>query len=74
MVGKPGVVYNSGISVVWIALNACACVLAAVVFVPVYRKLRYTTMSEIFEDRYDGRVRGLISVIWICLLYTSRCV
>ncbi len=65
MVGKPGVVYNSGISVVWIALNACACVLAAVVFVPVYRKLRYTTMSEIFEDRYDGRVRGLISVIWI---------
>lgn len=65
MVGKPGVVYSSGISVVWIALNACACVLAAVAFVPIYRKLRYTTMSEIFEDRYDGRVRGLISVIWV---------
>ncbi|MCI8418206.1 MAG: sodium:solute symporter family protein [Lachnospiraceae bacterium] len=65
MVGKPGVVYNAGISVSWIALNACACVLAAVVFVPVYRKLRYTTMSEIFEDRYDGRVRGLISIIWV---------
>ena len=65
MVGKPGVVYNSGISVVWIALNACACVLAAVVFVPIYRKLRYTTMSEIFEDRYDGKVRSAISVIWV---------
>ena len=26
MVGKPGFVYSSGISVVWIALNACACV------------------------------------------------
>lgn len=65
MVGKPGIVYNAGISIVWIALNALACVLAAVAFVPIYRKLRYTTMSEIFEDRYDGRVRGLISVIWV---------
>ncbi len=65
LVGKPGLVYNAGVSVSWIALNAMACVLAAVVFVPIYRKLRYNTMSEIFEDRYDGRVRGLISVIWI---------
>lgn len=65
MVGKPGVVYDAGISVSWIALNAVACILAAVVFVPIYRKLRYNTMSEIFEDRYDGRVRGIISVIWI---------
>ncbi len=65
MVGKPGVVYNSGISVAWIALNACACILAAVAFVPIYRKLQYSTMSEIFEDRYDGKVRSLISVIWI---------
>jgi len=65
LVGKPGLVYNAGVSVSWIALNAMACVLAAVVFVPIYRKLRYNTMSEIFEDRYDGRVRGIISVIWI---------
>ena len=65
LVGKPGLVYNAGVSVSWIALNAMACVLAAVVFIPIYRKLRYNTMSEIFEDRYDGRVRGLISVIWI---------
>ena len=34
-------------------------------FVPIYRKLRYTTMSEIFEDRYDGKVRSAISVIWV---------
>ncbi|UCZ52888.1 sodium:solute symporter family protein [Bacillus shivajii] len=65
MVGKPGLVYGSGVPIAWIALNAMACVLAAVIFVPIYRKLRYNTMSEIFEDRYDGRVRGLISVIWI---------
>ncbi|MCG8400590.1 MAG: hypothetical protein MJA84_03230, partial [Firmicutes bacterium] len=65
LVGKPGMVYNSGISVVWIAWNAMACVLAAVIFAPIYRKLSYNTMSEIFEDRYDGRVRGIISVIWI---------
>lgn len=65
MVGKPGIVYNAGITIIWIALNSCACVLAAVVFIPIYRKLRYTTMSEIFEDRYDGRVRGIISVIWV---------
>src|SRR5690625_1927397 len=65
IVGKPGLVYDAGISVSWIALNAMACVLAAVIFIPIYRKLRYNTMSEIFEDRYDGRVRGLISVIWI---------
>ncbi|MCG8480548.1 MAG: sodium/solute symporter [Spirochaetales bacterium] len=65
LVGKPGLVYHSGISVVWIAWNAMACVLAAVIFAPIYRKLRYNTMSEIFEDRYDGRVRGIISVIWI---------
>src|SRR5699024_975359 len=61
----PGLVYGAGVSISWIALNAMACVLAAVVFVPIYRKLRYNTMSEIFEDRYDGRVRGIISVIWI---------
>lgn len=65
LVGKPGLVYGAGVSISWIALNAMACVLAAVVFVPIYRKLRYNTMSEIFEDRYDGRVRGIISVIWI---------
>lgn len=65
LVGKPGMVYSSGISVVWIAMNAMACVLAAVVFVPIYRKVNYTTMSEIFEDRYDGKVRSLISLIWI---------
>lgn len=65
LVGKPGLVYNAGVSVSWIALNAMACVLGAVIFVPIYRKLKYNTMSEIFEDRYDGRVRGLISVIWI---------
>jgi len=65
IVGKPGLVYDAGISVSWIALNAMACVLAAVIFIPIYRKLRYNTMSEIFEDRYDGRVRGIISVIWI---------
>lgn len=65
LVGKPGLVYDAGISVAWIALNAMAGVLAAVIFVPIYRKLRYNTMSEIFEDRFDGRVRGLISVIWI---------
>ncbi|MDK2933828.1 MAG: solute:Na+ symporter, family [Clostridiales bacterium] len=65
LVGKPGMVYNSGISVVWIAWNAMACILAAVMFVPIYRKLNYNTMSEIFEDRYDGKLRGLISVIWV---------
>src|SRR5699024_3943563 len=65
LVGKPGLVYRAGVSISWIALNAMACVLAAVVFVPIYRKLRYNTMSEIFEDRYDGRGRGIISVIWI---------
>ncbi|NLZ51889.1 MAG: sodium:solute symporter family protein [Thermoanaerobacteraceae bacterium] len=65
MVGKPGMVYNTGISVVWIALNAMACVMAAVIFSPIYRKLQYVTMAEIFEDRYDGKVRSLISVIWI---------
>lgn len=65
LVGKPGMVYGSGISVVWIAWNAMACILAAVIFVPIYRKLRYNTMSEIFEDRYDGRVRSIISMIWI---------
>lgn len=65
MVGKPGIVYESGISIVWIALNAMACVLGAVIFAPIYRKLQYNTMAEIFEDRYDGKVRGLISVIWI---------
>lgn len=65
LVGKPGIVYDSGISVVWIALNASAGILAAVIFIPIYRKLQYTTMSEIFQDRFDGRVRGIISVIWI---------
>lgn len=65
LVGKPGMVYSSGVSVVWIAWNAMACVLAAVIFVPIYRKLSYNTMSEIFEDRYDGKVRSLISLIWI---------
>ncbi|AQQ55612.1 sodium:solute symporter family protein [Planococcus lenghuensis] len=65
LVGKPGLVYNAGVSIAWIALNAMALILGAVIFVPIYRKLRYNTMSEIFEDRYDGRVRGLISVIWI---------
>ncbi|MGN7300356.1 sodium:solute symporter family protein [Ferdinandcohnia sp. SAFN-114] len=65
LVGKPGLVYSSGISVVWIAWNAMACVAAAVFFIPIYRKLRYHTMSEIFEDRYSGASRGLISVIWI---------
>src|SRR5699024_2524759 len=65
LVGNPRLVYGAGVSISWIALNAMACVLAAVVFVPIYRKLRYNTMSEIFEDRYDGRVRGIISVIWI---------
>lgn len=65
MVGKPGMVYNNGISVVWIALNAMACVMAAVIFSPIYRKLKYNTMAEIFEDRYDGKVRCLISLIWI---------
>jgi SSS family solute:Na+ symporter len=65
LVGKPGMVYNSGISVVWIAWNAMACIAAAVFFIPIYRKLRYNTMSEIFEDRYNGVNRGLISVLWI---------
>jgi SSS family solute:Na+ symporter len=65
LVGKPGMVYDSGISVVWIAWNAMACILAAVLFTPIYRKLRYNTMSEIFEDRYDGKTRGLISVLWM---------
>ena len=65
LVGKPGLVYNSGISVVWIAWNAMACILAAVIFAPIYRKLRYSTMSEIFEDRYDRNTRSIISVLWI---------
>ena len=65
LVGKPGLVYNSGISVVWIAWNAMACILAAVIFAPIYRKLRYRTMSEIFEDRYDRNTRSIISVLWI---------
>lgn len=65
LVGKPGLVYNSGISVVWIAWNAMACILAAVIFAPIYRKLNYNTMSEIFEDRYNGRIRGIISVVWV---------
>ena len=65
LVGKPGMVYNNGISVVWIAWNAMACIAAAVIFIPIYRKLRYNTMSQIFEDRYNGVNRGLISVIWI---------
>ncbi|MFT9848831.1 sodium:solute symporter family transporter [Aneurinibacillus sp. REN35] len=65
LVGKPGMVYGSGISVVWLAWNAMACVAAAVFFIPIYRKLRYHTMSEIFEDRYNGVNRGLISILWI---------
>ena len=65
LVGKPGLVYNSGISVVWIAWNAMACILAAVIFAPIYRKLSYSTMSEIFEDRYDRNTRGIISILWI---------
>lgn len=65
LVGKPGMVYDTGISVIWIAWNAMACIAAAVIFIPIYRKLRYNTMSEIFEDRYNGVNRGLISVLWI---------
>lgn len=65
LVGNPGMVYNSGIAVVWLAWNAMACVASAVLFVPIYRKLSYHTMSEIFEDRYNGVNRGLISVIWM---------
>ena len=55
MVGKPGVVYNSGISVVWIALNACACVLAAVVFVPIYRKCDQCDLGDCrYNEPYGG--------------------
>lgn len=65
LVGNPGLVYDSGIAVVWLSWNAMAVVASAVIFIPIYRKLSYTTMSEIFEDRYSGATRGLISVVWM---------
>ena len=66
LVGLNAGSFNEGLSVMaWEVIAGFSLVILALVFLPRYLKSGITTIPQFMEERYDGRVRALTSVIFI---------
>lgn len=70
LIGPAGTAYKSGASTILIAWSGnMIAAFSALVFVPRYRRLRITTITEILETRYGVGVRILPVIGWL-IYYT----
>jgi len=66
LIGPAGTAYKSGASTILIAWSGnMIAAFSALIFVPRYRRLRITTITEILETRYGVAVRILPVIGWL---------
>tara|TARA_R110002096_G_scaffold13623_2_gene47999 strand:- start:4478 stop:6103 length:1626 start_codon:yes stop_codon:yes gene_type:complete len=66
LVGLNGGAFNEGLSVMaWEVVAGCSLVVLALFFLPRYLKSGISTIPQFLEERYDARIRGLTTGIFI---------
>lgn len=66
LIGQSGQAYASNMGpMAWEATSCIATIVLACVFLPKYLKAGVTTIPEFLEKRYDGRVKRIVSVLFL---------
>lgn len=79
-IGQTGVAYKWGISIIWLCwVGNMALVIAGLLVVPVYRRLKIRSVPEFLGMRYNHGFQAFVGILWmlrLCfwlavILYTS---
>ncbi len=66
MVGLSGSAYAFNLrSMAWEVTAGLACIVMALVLLPLYLKAGYTTLPQFLESRFDGRVRRATAALFV---------
>lgn len=66
LIGQSGQAYATNMGpMAWEATSCVATVILAAVFLPRYLKAGVTTIPEFLEKRYDGKVKRIVSVLFL---------
>ena len=72
LVGLNGGAYNNGVVLIaWEVIAACALVMLAWKFLPIYWSGQITTIPEFLEKRFDRQTRSFVSVLFLLALALS---
>ena len=79
-IGQTGIAYKWGISIIWMAWTGnMSLIIAGLLVVPVYRRLRIRSVPEFLGMRYNKGFQAFVGILWmlrLCfwlavILYTS---
>lgn len=66
LIGQSGQAYATNMGpMAWEATSCIATIVLASIFLPKYLKAGVTTIPEFLEKRYDGRVKRIVSVLFL---------
>ena len=66
LIGQSGQAYATNMGpMAWEATACIATIVLAAVFLPKYLKSGITTIPEFLENRYDGRVKRIVSILFL---------
>ncbi|MBD3290768.1 sodium/solute symporter [candidate division KSB1 bacterium] len=68
-IGQTGIAYKWGISIVWLAWTGnMSLVIAGLLVVPIYRRLRIRSVPEFLGMRYNKGFQAFVGILWMLRL------
>ena len=68
-IGQTGIAYKSGISIIWLSWTGNMClVIAGLLVVPIYRRLRIRSVPEFLGMRYNKGFQAFVGLLWMLRL------